>query len=211
MRRVIFTETQLNEILQAESAYPLDIKGDDGKPDNSSGYEVAVNNTTVNDTTPNPKSNVTIGDRIAGRKSRKKKFGLSSPSYGRIAEGDALDNMKTSGYGQKSDEFISKVASNNGGKMVSNLNAEIKSNTDASRNNTNQVRVSRMEAQKKNDPVTFQKNGGERTLKILKNQVNLKSGEHKAMTAGQVRKTDNTPNANKTPESHHNDSVYYFK
>ena len=171
MRRVIFTESQINEILQAESAYPLDIKGDDGRPDNSSGYEIAVNNTDRDAT-----NDVTTSDSI---KRAKKGWYLRSTlaNHFRLAEGDELDNMKTSGYGQKSDTFISNVAKNGGGKMVSNLNAEIQSDTDSSRNNTNQVRVSRLEAQKKKNPAVFQKNGGEKTLNILKNQIKLKSGQ----------------------------------
>lgn len=204
MRRVIFTESQINEILQAESAYPLDIKGDDGRPDNSSGYEIAVNNTDRDAT-----NDVTTSDSI---KRAKKGWYLRSTlaNHFRLAEGDELDNMKTSGYGQKSDAFISNVAKNGGGKMVSNLNAEIQSDTDSSRNNTNQVRVSRLEAQKKKNPAVFQKNGGEKTLNILKNQIKLKSGQHSAQTAGRARKVDNTPNASKAPESHSNPTPYYF-
>ena len=204
MRRVIFTESQINEILQAESAYPLDIKGDDGRPDNSSGYEIAVNNTDRDAT-----NDVTTSDSI---KRAKKGWYLRSTlaNHFRLAEGDELDNMKTSGYGQKSDAFISNVAKNGGGKMVSNLNAEIQSDTDSSRNNTNQVRVSRLETQKKKNPAVFQKNGGEKTLNILKNQIKLKSGQHSAQTAGHARKMDNTPNASKTPESHSKQGPYYF-
>lgn len=204
MRRVIFTESQINEILQAESAYPLDIKGDDGRPDNSSGYEIAVNNTDRDAT-----NDVTTSDSI---KRAKKGWYLRSTlaNHFRLAEGDELDNMKTSGYGQKNDAFISNVAKNGGGKMVSNLNAEIQSDTDSSRNNTNQVRVSRLEAQKKKNPAVFQKNGGEKTLNILKNQIKLKSGQHSAQTAGRARKVDNIPNASKAPESHSNPTPYYF-
>lgn len=204
MRRVIFTESQVNKILQAESAYPLDIKGDDGRPDNFSEYETAVDNTDKDAT-----NDVTTSDSI---KRAKKGWYLRSTlaNHFRLAEGDELDNMKTSGYGQKNDAFISNTAKNGGGKMVSNLNAEIKSNTDASRNNTNQVRVSRLETQKKKDPALFQKNGGERTLNILKNQIKVKSGQHSAQTAGRTRKTDNMPNASKRPESHSKQTPYYF-
>ena len=204
MRRVIFTESQINEILQAESAYPLDIKGDDGRSDNFTELETAVNNTDKDIST-----NVTTSDNI---KRCKKGWYLRSTlsNHYRLSEGDELDNMKTSGYGQKNDQFISKVAANNGGKMVSNLNAEIQSNKDASRNNTNQVRVSRLETQKKKDPATFQKNGGQRTLNILKNEVKAKSGQHSANVAGQPRKENLTPNASKAPESHHGPTAYYF-
>ena len=89
-----------------------------------------------------------------------KKAGLTTNDY-RLAEGDELDNAKTSGYGKKNDMFINSVSKNLGGKMVSNLNAEINSNKGGSRNNTNQVRVSRKKKKKKEDPATFQKNGGQ--------------------------------------------------
>ena len=67
-----------------------------------------------------------------------------------------------------------------------------------------------MEKQKKEDPVTFQKNGGQKTLNVLKNKVKLKSTEHKAKTAGLPKKVNNTPDANHKPENHHGNSIYYF-
>ena len=165
MRRVIFTESQINTILMSESAYPLDIKGDDGRPDNFTEYETVVNNAYVG-TGDDVNTDVTTSDQI--KRCKKGWFGLHTTTNDyRLAEGDELDNAKTSGYGKKNDMFINSVSKNLGGKMVSNLNAEINSNKGGSRNNTNQVRVSRMEKQKKEDPVTFQKNGGQKTVAML--------------------------------------------
>ena len=208
MRRVIFTESQINTILMSESAYPLDIKGDDGRPDNFTEYETVANNAYVG-TGDDVNTDVTTSDQI--KRCKKGWFGLHTTTNDyRLAEGDELDNAKTSGYGKKNDAFINSVSKNLGGKMVSNLSAEINSNKGGSRNNTNQVRASRMEKQKKEDPVTFQKNGGQKTLNVLKNQVKLKSTEHKAKTAGLPKKVSNTPDANHKPENHHGNSIYYF-
>ena len=75
--------------------------------------------------------------------------------------------MKNSGFGKNNDDYINHTANANGGKMASNIAGEINSNKKGSRNNTNQVRVSRMEDYKQNDPELFAKNGGEKTLNIL--------------------------------------------
>ena len=207
MRRVIFTESQIKSLIEGnEPGYPLNLKNDDGKPDNFTEYENPVNNTDKD--APN---DVTIGDGTYGQRRKKGWFMRSTTSRQGVYEGAELDNMKTSGYGDKNNAFIASTAKNKGGKMVSNLNAEINSNTGGSRNNTNQVRKSRLEAQKKNDPATFNKNGGEKTLQILKNETNKKGAEHKAVANNKQTTGTPIPNAGKNTKSHHSDSpIYYF-
>ena len=73
MRRVIFTESQINTILMSESAYPLDIKGDDGRPDNFTEYETVVNNAYVG-TGDDVNTDVTTSDQI--KRCKKGWFGL---------------------------------------------------------------------------------------------------------------------------------------
>lgn len=207
MRRVIFTESQINKILTLESAYPLDLKGDNGQPEYN-GNEVFANDPDPRFDDEKP-HNVSTSEKF---KRCKKGWYMRSTlaNQCKLEEGEELDNMKSSGYGIKNDAFINSVAKNGGGKMVQNVNAEIKSNTDGSKNNTNQVRILRLNRQKKTNPTAFMKNGGEKTLSILKNEVKSKGAQHKAQTSGLPRKTDNTPNANKHEGSHSKQGPYYF-
>ena len=169
MRKIRITESQLKTILES-IGYPLNVDDANEEPDNFMGNEVAVNNVD-----PDAPDDVTTTDNVAKKRSRKGWFGIygykSPMSHFTVRESENLDNRQNSGYGQKSDAFIQSTAENGGGKMVNNLNAEVKSNKRGSRNNTNQVRIHRMEKAKTEDPVTFAKNGGEKTLNILKTQT----------------------------------------
>ena len=57
----------------------------------------------------------------------------------------------------------------NAGKMLKNISNDIQNG--GARNNTNQVRLSRLKDQKQNDPAAFARNGGEQTMKALKNST----------------------------------------
>ena len=205
MRKIHITESQWKKILMAESEYPLDVKNDDGKPDNFTEYEVAVSN---NDKDV-PDTDVMTGE--AFKKSKDGWFGMGRyPAMHRLPESRELDNAKNSGYGVNNDNYINKAAQNGGGKMISNINTEVKSNTDGSRNATNMMRISRMEDYKRNNPDLFMKNGGDQTLNILKNQTKKQSTAHAAKHATDVRTVSTQPGDNVNYGKNEN-GAYYFK
>ena len=94
--------------------------------------------------------------------------------------------------------------------MVKNLNAEVQSNTRGSRNNTNQVRASRLRDQKENDPATFAKYGGDATLKALERQTKVNSDKNKATEEDTVQ-TLPTASSGKKKGKSSEPTVYYFK
>lgn len=197
MRKIRITESQYNKILESELGYPIDVKGDDEKPANFTGDEVAINNIdrdAPNDVTTNI------------YRSRRGWFGMNRwPAMHRLPEGKELDNRQNSGFGMKYDTQIAAKANDGGGKMIKNVHAEIQSDTRGSRNNTNQVRISRMEDDKVNNPENFKKNGGEEMLNILKSQTSKTSTAHKTQHAGE-RSGQSAKDKPKTE----NNGVYYF-
>lgn len=206
MKKIRITESQWEKILMAESAYPLDLKSDDEKPANFTEYEVAVNN---ND--PDAESNVTIGDKISKSETKPGWFGMNRyPAMHRLPESAELDNAENSGFGVNNDAFINKSAKSNGGKMVSNISNEINSDKRGSRNNTNQVRISRMENYKKNSPELFMKNGGDKMLDILKSQTKKQADSYKEKHAEDVR-TQSTQPGDNVNYGKENNGAFYFK
>lgn len=203
MRKITITESQYKRILENEFGYPPDVKADDGKPSNFTGYEVAINNID-NDAT----NDVTTSDGF--KRSKPGWFGMNRyPAMHRLPEGEELDNKQNSGYGVKNDAYVNSVAGNGGGKMVNNLASEINSDTRGSRNNTNQVRISRMEDDKVNNPQRFQQNGGDKVLNILKSQTSKTSAAHNAAHASDFAEKNTNPNV--TSKSNKNNGVIYFK
>ena len=206
MRKIHITESQWKKILMAESAYPLDVKNDDGKPDNFTEYEIAVNN---ND--KDASNSVTIADKISKDETKPGWFGMNRyPAMQRLPESEELDNVKNSGFGVNNDKVINTAAASNGGKMVSNISNEINSKKKGSRNNTNQVRVSRMETYKKTNPELFVKNGGQETLDILKSQTKKNADSHRAQHATDIRTQSIQPGDN-VNYGKENNGAYYFK
>lgn len=208
MRKIRITESQLKTILES-IGYPLNVDDGNEEPENFMGSEVAVNNID-----PDAPDDVTTTDNVAKKRSRKGWFGIygykSPMSHFTVRESENLDNRQSSGYGKKSDAFIQATANNGGGKMVNNLNAEVQSDTRGSRNNTNQVRISRMEKAKTDDPATFVKNGGEQTLKILKSQTKKTSGtfsKEKSETTITPPTDGGTGGSKKKTQQ----TIYYFK
>lgn len=205
MRKIRITEAQFRKIWESEMGYPLDTKADDGKPDNFTGDEVAVNN--IDRDAPN---DVTTSGTI--KRSKEGWFGMNRyPAFYRIPESRELDDKEVSGFGKNSDAAINSIASNNGGKMLHNLANEINSDKRGVRNNTLQVRISRMEDDKVNNPEHFQKNGGEEVLKRMKSQVNKTSAANNASNS--LPQTKNT-NPNVSSDTHGDGSsngVIYFK
>ena len=204
MRKITITESQYKRILESEFGYPLDVKSDDEKPENFTGYQVAVDNIDKD-----ASNDVTTSDTI--KRSKAGWFGMNRyPASHRLPEGEELDNTQNSGYGMKSDGFINNTAANGGGKMVNNVAAEVNSNTRGSRNNTNQVRVSRMENDKVNNPQKFQKNGGERMLNILKSQTKKTAASHEAKHSPDIVQQSTAVKPNGTGKKQ-GPGVVYFK
>ena len=203
MRKIYITESQWKQILESEGAYPLDLKGDDGKPENFTEYEVAVDNTD-----PDAPNDVTSSETI--KRSKPGWFGMGRyPAMHRLPEGKELDNAENSGYGLEGDAYIQDAASTGKGKMAVNVNAEVKSDTRGSRNNTNQVRASRMREYKKTNPALYKKNGGDKMLQILDTQTDKQSSIHKNMHSGETKKMDTTPKA--FGEETGENGAFYFK
>lgn len=208
MRKIRITESQLETILEYEGTYPLNVKGDDGRPDNFMGNEVAVDNTDDDAT-----NDVTTTDNVSRKRSRRGWFGIfgyRSPNlHFSLRESENLDGRQNSGYGMKNDAFIQNMSNNGGGKMVNNLNNEIQSKTRGSKNNTNQKRIERLEDQKTEDPVTFAMNGGNKTLNILKHQVKKTSDSFsKDDSKTTIEPTDGGLSTSKKETKK---QVYYFK
>ena len=205
MKKIHITESQWKKILMAESAYPLDVKSDDGKPDNFMGNEIAISNTDKEA----PNSDVMTGE--AFKRSKEGWFGMNRyPSMHRLPESAELDNMENSGFGIKNDNFINNTAKSNGGKMATNISGEINSNKEGSRNNTNQVRISRMEQYKNGNPELFAKNGGDKMLNILKNQTGKQKNSYAAKHATDTRQVSTMPGDNVNYGKGEN-GAYFFK
>lgn len=204
MKKIRITESQWKRILESEYAYPIDLKSDDEKPDNFTEYETAINNNDKD--APN---DVTTGEGY--KRSKPGWFGMNRyPAMHRLPESRELDNKESSGFGKNNDAFIQNVANNGSGKMVSNINSEITSKTRGSRNNTNQVRASRMRQYKETNPELFQKNGGEKMLNILDSQTKAQSDSYAAKHSTDIRTQDTTPGNNINFNKGEN-GAYYFK
>ena len=213
MRKIRITESQLKTILESELGYPLDLRSDPVTKDNTAGVEVTSDPLDVDVDTDSQYGIATTTDNISKKKMRPAQFGIRTARVAggyRLEEGRELDNMQSSGFGKKADAQISQAASNGGGKMVKNLNAEVQSNTRGSRNNTNQVRASRLRDQKENDPATFAKNGGDATLKALERQTKVNSDKNKATEEDTVQ-TLPTASSGKKKGKSSEPTVYYFK
>ena len=171
MRKIRITESQLKTILESELGYPLDLRSGPVTKDNTAGVEVTSDPLDVDVDTDSQYGIATTTDNISKKKMRPAQFGIRTARVAggyRLEEGRELDNMQSSGFGKKADAQISQAASNGGGKMVKNLNAEVQSNTRGSRNNTNQVRASRLRDQKKTTLQHLQRMAGTQRLKHLK-------------------------------------------
>ena len=211
MRKIRITESQWKAILESEFGYPLDLKSGPVTKDNTAGVEVAADPLDVDVEKDSEYGISTTTDNISRKKMRPAQFGIRTARVAggyRLEEGRELDNMQNSGFGKKADAQIAQAASNGGGKMVTNINNEINSTTRGSRNNTNQVRASRLRDQKENDPVTFAKNGGDATLKAVERQTQVNSAKN-AATETAPKTTTSTGSSKKGKSSE--PTIYYFK
>ena len=201
MKRIIITESQYNSILVKEDVY---LHPNDGaeSPDNAYGTQISVD---VPET-----DNVTTADTV-----KRHKRGWLSPKgfIPSLEESQQRDNAQNSGLGTIADMKVQSAAQN-GGKMVNNLNREIQSNQKGVRNNTLEVRASRLRAQKENDPVTYAKNGGKATEKAINQQLVKNKAAGAAMPESNdggnskpfTLPTETSKGGSKKPEN----NIYYF-
>lgn len=150
MRYCYITEEQLDFLLREGDCY-LD-KTDLGTdaPKDSIKYnssEVAVN--------PADSDNVLTTDKVANSR-------VAGHPWLRRTHGmnEELDDEKAC-IGKNSQEYLSQM----NGKMANNISKEVTKG--GSRLNTTEVRLNRLKQQKKDDPITFMQNGGEKTIKAL--------------------------------------------
>lgn len=215
MRKIRITESQLKTILESELGYPLDLRSGPVTKDNTAGVEVTSDPLDVDVDTDSQYGIATTTDNISKKKNRPEQFGIRTARVAggyRLEEGRELDNMQSSGLGKKSDAQIAQAASNGGGKMVNNLNNEIESNRRGVKMGTQYVRDMRLKDQKKNDPVTFAKNGGDATLKAIENNISANSSKHKANKAEEETTVTPTPSTSGTNKKKSSEpTVYYFK
>lgn len=202
MRKIRITEKQLLHILK-ETSYPLDLSTSSDMPCNASGVEVAVNNMDKD-----ADNDVTITDNPSHKRALSNRLFARSRN---ICESNFDDN-RNQNFGKNEKENIKKVANTNGGKMVKNLANDIENG--GARNNTNQVRISRLEKQKKKDPVAFNNNGGAKVLNALKSSTKKECNRN----ASEPKQLNNSmdmqlkPLNNKT-ENHHSENegnIYYY-
>jgi len=203
--RIIITESQLKYILK-EECYPLNIKDGTDIPDNIYGTQVAVNNLDKD-----ASDDVTITDNPSHKRAMSNRLFARSRN---VCEAEFDDN-RSQNFGKNEKSNIISTANNSGGKMVSNLANDIQNG--GARNNTNQVRASRLKAQKKNDPITFIKNGGNETLNALKSSTTKESNKNALTNVNSVQSNPmmQVPNQNKGTGKGHSHgenegNIYYY-
>lgn len=209
MRKVIFTEEQIKKIVGEDVADYLNNIDNAGEvPDNAYGTEVFVNNVDKDS-----EDNVTTTDRVARHKNRSNSGGrlfARSRTFESVNE-SSFDDTRTRNFGKNAKENILNGAGEGAGKMLNNLANDI--NNGGTRNNTNQVRLSRLRKQAKEDPITFMKNGGKQTLKALEDSVGKEQSKQSTMSPSLDNTVANTPDAMKgTGTGHHSDkeAIYYY-
>lgn len=202
MRKVIFTEEQLKYIMGEGATAYLPKSGEAGEiPGNAYGTQIFANN--LDKDAPD---DATIPDKITNNKARRSYYGNRSMiGYpGAIYESDNDDNVVR--FTKKQVQGFKNAEGN--GKMLNNLAKE-----KSSRHNTNQVRLSRLEKQKKENPQQYIGNGGKATEKALKSAVSKEN--NKNAVAGKESKEINpltiTPDVNRgTSKGTNNKNVIYY-
>lgn len=202
MRNVYITEKQYEMIL--EGGYPLNLTdGSDVTPDAASGAQVFTNNTDK-DADPN----VTTTDAKSKRMSTRR---LAYLRTNRTLGESTFNDVRTNNLGKnQKKEIINAGAQEGSGKMLKNLANDI--NGEGTRDNTQRVRINRMEKQKIEDPVAYEKNGGDKTLKALKDSTRAESDKQKR-NAEVDAQTNNIVNGQSTipKEGHHsNIPIFYY-
>ena len=150
MRYCFITEEQLQYLLNEGDCY-LD-KTDTGSdvPTDSikfNGGEILAKNADSDEVITTDKI---ARSRVSGHPWLRRSYGMN----------EDLDNEKAY-IGKNSQEYLSQM----NGKMANNISKEMKKG--GSRLNTTEVRLNRLEQQKKKDLTTFAQNGGDKTIKAL--------------------------------------------
>lgn len=209
MRKVTFTEAQIRKILgEAADDFMLNL-GDEGEiPGNAYGTQVFVNNID-----PDANDDVTTTDNFSRKKSRTNRLFARSRTYESVNESTFDDNRGLNFGKNEKETIVSQGQSGNAGKMLKNISNDI--DNGGTRNNTNQVRIHRLEVQKKEDPVAYANNGGDNTLKALKNATNKVSSVNTAVKdAMGSSPIAQTPDARKgTGAGHHKNNgntIFYY-
>lgn len=119
----------------------------------------------------------------------------------------------TQNFGKKEkEEIISAGKSEESGKMLKNVASEVEGS--GSRDNTQRVRAYRLRQQKINDPITFEKNGGDAMLQAIENGNKKQSEIHKANAEVDKGINQATIESPKDPfakgKSHKNGSIIYY-
>lgn len=194
MKNIIITESQLLKLVNEGSCY-LD-KNDTGTDTPSDSIKFNGGEITGKD----PDADVNpIGDKIA-----KTKVSLNPLARRSFVTENDIDNQ-TAYIGKKTQQQIQNLS----GKMAKNISQRMKGK--GQRLNTTEVEISRMEKAKKEDPITFEKNGGDATLKALESAKNRQRNSNKQLT--QINKNINQmaqPFANKEGKGHHNKTNIYY-
>lgn len=209
MRKVIFTEEQIKRILGEDAAdylNNLDVAAE--VPDNAYGTQVFVNNVDKD-----AEDNVTTTDKISRHKNRSNSGGrlfARSRTFESVNE-STFDDNRTKNFGKSAKENILKGSGKGAGKMLNNLANDIENG--GTRNNTNQVRLSRLRKQEKEDPLTFAKNGGKETLKALEDSVRKETSKQTTFPQNNKGIESITPNSmSGTGPGHHSnkETIYYY-
>lgn len=150
MRYCFITEEQLQYLLNEGDCY-LDKTdtGSDAPTDSMkfNGGETVAKNADSDEVITTDKI---AHSRVSGHPWLRRNYGMN----------EDLDNEKAY-IGKNSQEYLSQM----NGKMANNISKEMKKG--GSRLNTTEVRLNRLEQQKKKDPATFAQNGGDKTIKAL--------------------------------------------
>lgn len=201
----MFTEKQMERILGED----LDIflnkssEGDGEINGNAFGNEVFSNLGNADDDVPN--SDVTDADALSQKLAGGHPF---STRKRRVYESN-FDDERSNMFGRNEKQQISTF----NGKMAKNLSKELNGEKSAPRQNTLEVRASRLKQQKKSDPVTYAKNGGKQMEKALKSATNKMKAKHGVAQEIKDNSMQQMPNANKgTGKGHHSEqeNVYYY-
>ena len=207
MRKVIFTEEQINRILGEGSDMFLDNFEEVKEiPKNAYGQEVFSD--LGNADKDVPKNDVTTLDNKSQKMCGGHPFSVRKR---RVYESNFDDErVKNFGKNEKS-AIVGQANSGNGGKMIKNIAKEIANG--GSKVGTGYKRINDLEKEKKENPALFASNGGNETLKALKSSVTKSSNSHKTQSPKLDSVMTQTPDVNKgSGKGHHSEqeNVYYY-
>lgn len=208
MRKVIFTESQLKKILgEGNDMFLGDLDTAKQIPSTAYGDEVFTNVGNIeNDEDPD----VTVADKINKRRTRNNRLFARTRTYESVNESNFADS-RSNNFGKKETDGIKSLANNGGGKMIKNVKKELENG--GNRDNTQRVRINRLEKQKKENPELFAKNGGNEMVRALKSSVGKESAKQKSISTANSNKDTLFGNFQSNDgKGHHKEegTVYYY-